>query len=105
MVANPLNILVRSQVAHLIGVNPKTVSDYIEWSKPPKGKLADDPVPAPIGYLDSRAPEGWVPPERRRPGLRPFWSADSRQQWLDWRARHPTRARRPTVDVPEQAAS
>lgn len=97
MTANPFTMLVRSQIARLLGVNAKTVSDYIEQSKP-RGTLAADPVPEPAGYLDSAAPDGWVPPDERRPGLRPFWLPESRQQWLDWRARHPARMRRPVDD-------
>ncbi len=86
----PFNVLLRSHIAELLGVDRKTVSDYIEDSKP-GGKYADDPVPEPVGYLDSQAPEGWVPADQRRPGLRPFWSPESRQDWLSWRQNHPAR--------------
>lgn len=106
-----INILVRSQVAQLLKVKPKTISDYISWSKP-GGKFADDPVPQPVGYLDAAAPDGWVPPDQRRRGLRPFWDADSKQQWLDWRERHPAHEwtsgpapAQPGTEPPEQAAS
>jgi hypothetical protein len=88
-----LNALLRGHIAELLGVDAKTVSDYIEDSKP-GGKHAGDPVPEPAGYLDSRAPGGWVTPEQRRPGLRPFWNLESRGEWLAWRERHPPRMRK-----------
>jgi hypothetical protein len=90
-----LNFLMRSHIADLLGVDDKTVSDYLHDSKP-GGKYADDPVPEPMGYLDARAPEGWVEPAGLRPGLRPIWSPDSRAEWQRWRANHPGRDRRRT---------
>lgn len=98
--AGPFNILVRSQIARLLDVDDKTVSDYIEDSKPGR-RCADDPVPEPAGYLDARAPDGWVPAAERRPGLRPFWHVDSVTQWQAWRERHPARTRTRTPHRPD----
>jgi hypothetical protein len=88
-----LTILLRSHIAALLGVSPKTISDYLEDSKPGQ-KYADDPVPQPEGYVSADAPEGWVPPDQRGPGMRPFWNPDSRKDWLAWRERHPSRMRK-----------
>lgn len=98
-----LGFLLRSHIADLLGVDDKTVSDYVAYSQP-GGKMiggvwrenpyVEDPVPSPAGYLDSKAPNGWVPPEERRPGLRPFWWPNARQDWLAWRERHPARDRK-----------
>jgi hypothetical protein len=88
-----LNILLRSHIANLLGVDPKTVSDYLDDSKPGK-PYANDPVPQPRGYISAASPTGWVPPEQRGPGMRPFWEAGSESAWRAWRERHPARNRK-----------
>jgi hypothetical protein len=54
----PLDILDRAAVARLIGVEPETISNYLNQSKP-GGRYADHPFPEPDGYV-GRSP-GWRP--------------------------------------------
>lgn len=89
----PLGVLLRSNVADIIGVSDRAVSNYLLESRP-GGRYERNPVPEPTGYLDASARAGWVPADQRRPGLKPFWSPDRADAWRAWRARVPARQRR-----------
>jgi hypothetical protein len=76
----------RDDVAAIGGVQPKTVSQHLYESRPevsrvkgaPKvpGKFADDPFPAPNGYL----------------GKAPWWDKSREPEIRAWFERHPRRA-------------
>lgn len=88
----PLTVLLRSHVAVILGVSDRTVSDFLQQSKP-GGRYHDNPMPEPAGYQDATSPTGWVPATERRPGLRPFWSPDQADALKAWRSGVPARRR------------
>lgn len=65
-------VLDRAAVAALIGVRPKTISQYLVESKPP-GRYQDHPFPAPDGYI----------------GRGPYWLRRREQDIRKWAESRP----------------
>lgn len=65
-------VLDRAAVAALIGVRPKTISQYLVESKPP-GRYQDHPFPTPDGYI----------------GRGPYWLRRREQDIRKWAAERP----------------
>jgi len=73
-----LPILDRSAVAELLGVAPKTISQFLVESKD-GGRYAEHPFPEPDGRI----------------GRGPYWLAAKRQTIIEWDAARPGRGVRP----------
>lgn len=69
-----LPILDRSAVAELLGVAPKTISQFLVESKP-GGRYAEHPFPAPDGRI----------------GRGPYWLATRRKVIVEWDESRPGR--------------
>lgn len=67
------NILDRAKVAALLGVEPRTISVYLQRSKP-GGRYASTPFPAPNGTF----------------GGRPWWAADRADEIKRWAESRPS---------------
>jgi len=67
------NILDRAKVAALLGVEPRTISVYLQRSKP-GGRYASAPFPAPNGTF----------------GGRPWWAPDRADEIKRWAAARPS---------------
>lgn len=67
-------MLDRTAVAALIGVKPKSVSQYLVESKPP-GRYAKHPFPMPDGYI----------------GRGPWWRVERTAEIKEWAANRPGR--------------
>jgi len=62
-------VLDRAAVAALLGVQPKTISQYLVESRPP-GRYANHPFPAPSGHI----------------GRSPYWDRDREDEIKQWDA-------------------
>lgn len=79
---NDLPILDRSAVAELLGVAPKTISQFLVESKP-GGRYSEHPFPTPDGRI----------------GRGPYWLAARRQDIVEWDESRPGRGVRPQREV------
>lgn len=62
----------RSAVARLLGVQPKTISQYLSESKG-DGRYADNPFPEPNGHI----------------GRGPYWRLERKEEILKWAESRP----------------
>lgn len=65
-------VLDRTDVAAILGVKPKSVSQYLVESRPP-GRYAKHPFPPPDGYI----------------GRGPWWRRDRAEEIREWAAQRP----------------